>query len=91
MEHLTQHAKRRSAQRSISEAAIDLVLDYGDVERVNGADSYFFNHRSKRRLRVELGRDGFRRVERDLSIYAVVGDDNRVITVAWRRLRLRRR
>jgi hypothetical protein len=43
---------------------------------VNGADSYFFNAPAKRRLRRELGRDGFRRTERYLRIYLIVSDDN---------------
>jgi len=90
MAYLTKHAQKRSAQRSISPEAIDLVLDYGNVQRVNGADSYFFNASTKRRLRHEIGRDGFRRMERYLGIYALVSDDNEVITVAWRQHRLRR-
>jgi hypothetical protein len=70
--------------------AIEIVIDYGDIQRVNGADRYFFNAPTKRRLRREIGRDGFRRMERYLGIYAIVSDDNQVITVAWRLHRLHR-
>jgi hypothetical protein len=89
---LTKHAQIRSLQRSIPEAAIDLLLDYGDSQRTGyGAESFFFNKSAKRRLHQELGRDGFRRFERYLGAYAIVGGRNEVITVAWRRRRLRRR
>ena len=91
MRLLTKTAMRQSAQQSISEKVIDLVLDYGHVQRVNGADSYFFNAPAKRRLRQEIGRDGFRRVERHLGIYAIVADDGCIVTVARRQRRLRRR
>jgi hypothetical protein len=76
MAYYTRHAQKRCAQRSIPPTAIDCALDYGVVRRVNGADSYFFNAPAKRRLRRELGRDGFRRTERYLRIYLIVSDDN---------------
>jgi hypothetical protein len=91
MPSFTKHARERASQRSISDEAIELLLDYGDVQRVKGADSYFFNAPAKRRLRNDLGRDSYRRCERHLGIYAIVGDDGRIVTVAYRRHRLRRR
>ncbi len=91
MADFTRHASERAAPRSISEEAIDLVLDHGEVQRVKGADSYFLNAPTKQRLRNDLGRDGYRRCERHLGIYVIVGDDGRIVTVAHRRRRLRRR
>ena len=87
---LSTHASRRAARRAIPPHAINLVLDYGAVQRVNGADSYFFDSAARRRLRRELDQDGWRHVERHLGLYAVVADDGRIITVARRRRRLRR-
>jgi hypothetical protein len=91
MAHFTKHARQRSAQRSIPETAVDLILDYGDIQRMQGADSYFFSSPAKRRLRREIGQDGVRRVRRYLRVYAIVSDDGRVITVARNNRQIRRR
>jgi hypothetical protein len=91
VKHLTKHAQKRIVARSIPEAVVELLLEYGENQRVKGADSYFFTSPCKRRLRRELGDDRYRRCERHLGIYAIVADDGRIITVARRKYRLRRR
>jgi hypothetical protein len=69
--------------------AIDLMVTFGSTARVRGGDSYFFDKAARRRLHAELG-DRAQDVERYLDTYAVVGDDGRIITAAWRTRRLRR-
>lgn len=87
----TAHAQARQQQRSICNEAIKGILDCGRSARVRGADSYFLDKEGLRRLREDLGEPGFRRIERSLNAYVVVGDDGRIITVARRVRRLRRR
>jgi hypothetical protein len=84
------HAATRCAQRAIPPQALELLLDYGACARSRGADSYFLDQAGRRRLKRDLGEQGFRRVERWLDAYAVVADDGRIITAAWRTRRLRR-
>ena len=86
----TANARYRSAQRSIPPHAVALLLDYGTSARVRGADSYFLDHAGRQRVRQDLGKHGFRSIERWLNAYAVVADDGRVITTAWRTRRVRR-
>ncbi len=86
----TGHASIRSVQRAIPPHAVELILEYGASARVRGADSYFLDHAGRRRLRADLGKSGLRGVERWLNAYAVVADDGRIITAAWRTRRLRR-
>lgn len=84
------HVEVRLQQRAIPAAAIDLLRQFGATARSRGADSYFFDHAARRRARLELGREGYRSVERWLNAYAVISDDGLVITAAWRTRRLRR-
>lgn len=86
----TAHALSRSAQRAIPPQAVALILDYGTSARTRGADSYFLDHASRQRMQRDLGEQGFRSVERWLNAYAIVADDGRAITTAWRKRRLRR-
>ena len=91
MAQFTRHARQRSIQRCIPETAVDLLLDYGDIERAHGVHRYVFNAPAKRRLRNQIGRTGLRAIERYFGIYAIVGDTENVVTVSWRRRRYRRR
>ena len=85
---LTTHARTRMQQRGISEAALDVLLEYGrEAHDHHGAVIVLFDKRSRRQLRRRIG-DQFRKVERWLDSYAVVGDDGAVITVGHRNGRL---
>lgn len=86
----TAHARSRCAQRAIPPSVVDLIIDYGTTARLKGADSYSLTKEGRRQLRRELGDERFRSVERWLDTYAVIADDGRVITAAWRTRRLRR-
>lgn len=87
----TAHAQARQQQRSIRYQAIEGILDRGRPARLRGADSYCLDKEGRRRLKEDLGEHGFRAIERWLDAYVVVADDGRIVTVARRTRRLRRR
>jgi len=83
---LTTHARVRMQQRGISPAALDALLAYGrEAHDHRGCRIVRFDKRSRRRAARELGRDLFRRIERHLGAYAVIGPDDAVVTVGHRR------
>ena len=87
----TQHARTRMQQRGITPAAVELLLDYGrQVHDHRGCRILCFDKRSRGRMARELGREIFRRVDRYLNAYAVVAEDDVVVTVGHRVARLPR-
>jgi len=88
---LTEHARARMQQRGISPAALDLLLDYGrEAHDHRGCRIVRFDKRSRRRVMRELGNELFRRFERYFDAYAVVAEDDAVVTVGHRVGRLPR-
>lgn len=85
----TKHASERQQQRSIPEIVIDLIVDFGTVER-SGADAskYYFNKTSRRRVRRYAGQLS-PSLEEYLDYYVVVSDSGKVITVAPRIKRIK--
>jgi hypothetical protein len=82
---LTTHARVRMQQRGIPPAALDVLLDWGrEAHDHRGCRIVRFDKRTRRRAARVLG-DTYRRVERWLDAYAVVGPDDAVVTVGWRR------
>jgi hypothetical protein len=82
---LTDHARVRMQQRGIPVAALEVLLDYGhEAHDHRGGRIVRFDKRSRRRAARELGARIYRRVERFLGAYAVVGADDAVITVGHR-------
>ena len=81
---LTKHAQMRQQQRGIPPLVIDLLIDYGTVERA-GEDTtkHYFDKASRRRVMAYAGRLGSL-LEEYLDYYAVVGSNGQVITVAPR-------
>ena len=83
---LTSHARVRMQQRGISPAVLDVLLEYGrEAHDHRGCLIVRFDKRSRRRAARALGRELFRRVERHLGAYAVIGPDDAVVTVGHRR------
>lgn len=81
---LTKHASIRQQQRGIPLIVIDLLIDYGTVERAGtGATTHYFDKASRRRVMAYAGRLS-NMLEEYLDYYAVVGTDGSVITVAPR-------
>ncbi len=81
---MTKHAQARSQQRGISPMMIDLLFQFGVKESAGGgATKIFLNKEAKRKLSAYAGRLASH-LEQHLDIYAVVGRDDEVITVAHR-------
>ena len=82
MATLTQHASCRAQQRSIPQAVIDLLLDFGEATNAGfGAERYTFSKRSWRAVAAYLG-PGAKHYERYRSAYIVIASGC-VITAAW--------
>lgn len=87
----TAHARLRQRQRGIPTFVIDLLEEVGSGFRCQGAERLIFDKAALRRMRRRPnGSSEFRGVERWLGVYAVVGDNGLVLTVAHRRRRIRR-
>ena len=81
---LTKHAKVRQQQRGIPPIVIDLLVNYGTVDRSGkGAATHYFDKPSRRRLHAYIGQLAAV-IEPYLDCYAVVSDNGDVITVAHR-------
>lgn len=85
----TNHAQARLQQRAISNEAVDALIAYGERRRRKGADIYFLNKQSRRRVANALGPQKYRRIERSLNSYLVIADDGCLITAAHRHQRLK--
>lgn len=82
----TRHAERRLHERNIPLSVVDALDAYGRVERRRGADSYFFDKASKRRLRADLsGTPLLETLRRYLNAYMIRSDGGALITVAFAR------
>jgi hypothetical protein len=74
---LTRHAERRSQQRAIRPALIDLLLTYGDRQPAGGGAEMIRIPRKRSRK----GLADSRQADKLASIYAIVDGNGRVITV----------
>lgn len=88
--HLSKHASKRSQQRAISPLVIDLLLRFGASESAgDGSSTLFFDKKSRREVKAYAGPLA-RMLDDHLDLYAVVGADSTVITVAHRLERIHR-
>jgi len=79
----TAHAEERIQQRGIPPMVIDLLMQFGSASRCGGAERLMFDKAARKRLRRHLGGDrGLKLIDRWLRVYAIVGDDGRVVTTA---------
>ncbi len=80
---LTLHAQERLQQRAIPPLVITLLEQCGSVIRCCGADRLIFDKAALKRLKRHLGGErNLRVIERWLDVYAVLGDNGRIVTVA---------
>jgi len=84
----TAHAEARCQQRSISNEVVEVLLAYGESGRHQGADIYYLTRPARRRAQAALG-DRYRRLERRLNSYLVVGEDGSLVTAGRRYRRLK--
>lgn len=81
--HLTTHASVRLQQRGIPAFVVELLEVCGSEHRCGGSEKIYFDKAARKRLKQHLGGDrGLRLIERWLNVYAVVGDNGRVVTAA---------
>jgi hypothetical protein len=80
----SKHAKVRSQQRSIPQAVIDALADFGECcyDR-RGAQRYSFTKRSWRAFTAYLGTEA-KYFEKYRSAYIVLSGDGVVVTAGWR-------
>lgn len=87
---LTLHGALRLQQRAIPIFVIELLERCGSEMRCGGADRLFFDKAAKKRLKQHLGGDrALQLVEKYMGVYAILGDNGRVVTVAHRSKRRR--
>lgn len=87
---MTQHASIRSHQRAIPPLMIDLLIQFGASESAgDGTSKYFFDKSSRRKVKAYAGTLA-NVLDEHLDLYAVVAENNKVITVAHRMNRIRR-
>lgn len=86
------HASRRQQQRCIPPLIQELLADYGTRSYDNrGGVVCYFDRESRKRLRKNLGGQVVKRLGPMLNSYLVLtSDERRVITMGWRRKRIRR-
>lgn len=89
---LSRHAQERLQQRAIPLIIVDLLERFGSSMACgDGVERLFFDKAAIRRVRSHLGGDrGLKLIERWLGIYAVLGHDGHVVTVAHQSRRFRR-
>ncbi len=88
---LSFHAAQRLQQRAIPPFVVKLLTQHGTATRACGADRLYFDRAARERLSDDFdGIDNMKMIERWLGVYAIVGDDGRVITVAHQTKRRRR-
>jgi hypothetical protein len=91
--HLTEHARKRTAQRCIPEVLIDLILKYGsDFESRTGTQIRALNDRmSKKEVSKELFSMGIKPRDPWWDTYLVVTHYGVVITVGHRFRRIKKK
>lgn len=85
---LTTHAEARCNQRGIRQEAIRLLLDYGTSIMRHGSEVIYLDQRARARMRNDIGRTAYAKVERRLDFYVVVASDGPVITCVPRTRRI---
>lgn len=87
---MSHHANARLQQRCISPLVLDLLLQFGATEIApGGIRKMYFDKSARKRIKAYAGPlAGL--LEQHLDIYAVVGRDDKLITVAHRIERIKR-
>jgi hypothetical protein len=91
MEELSNHARQRCKQRSISPAIVEWLAAFGtSLPAGDGAERLIFDKPARRRLARNLGRSIFNRIEEYLDAYVIRAIDGEIITSGWLTERVRR-
>ena len=82
----TTHAALRLQQRAIPAFVVELLERCGSEQRCGQADRLYFDKAARKRLKNHLGGPrGMQLIERWLGVYAIIGDNGKVVTVAHNR------
>lgn len=88
---ITAHAAQRLQQRAIPIFVVELLLEHGTPSRCGDADRFSFDRIARDSLADDLnGVRNMKDIERWLDVYAVVGDNARLVTAAHKTKRRRR-
>ncbi len=88
---MTLHAEARLQQRAIPLFVVEMLEEFGSAVRCGGAERLTFDKAARRRLARHLGGErGLCLIERWLHVYAVVGDNGRLVTASHQTRRFRR-
>ncbi len=80
---LSAHAAARRQQRAIPAFIFELLEACGSERRCGGAEKLIFDKAARKRLKHYLGGErGLRIVEPWLKVYAIIGDNGSVVTMA---------
>ncbi len=85
----TRHGLERAQRRGIPKLILNWLIDYGQSTRRRGANVYFFDKLSRKKLQKDIGSLAYKRLEAMLNAYVVVSDCGNVITAGWRYKRIR--
>jgi hypothetical protein len=87
---MTTHASIRCQQRAIPPFVLDLLLEFGTSEPAGGGTrKVYFDKAARRHVRAYVGKLSAA-IEPHLDIYAVVSNDNQIVTAAHRLERIQR-
>jgi hypothetical protein len=86
---LTSHAKQRSHQRAIPHSVVSAIYAYGSARASKGGISLTLDQAALAFAQDELPRPQLMKLERFLGCYAIIGDREKVLTVARRTRRYR--
>ncbi|AWI77726.1 hypothetical protein CEW83_14170 [Parazoarcus communis] len=87
---MTKHAAVRAQQRAIPQIVIDLLREFGRAEPAGkGASKLFFDKRARRKVETYAGPLAAA-IDEHLGVFAVVGPDDKVITVGHLTKRINR-
>lgn len=88
---LTHHAAKRLQQRGLPEQILPLLFDYGEEEYDHhGMRTIFFNKRARERIAKVMGSSAYKRLQGALDAYAVLDENDTVVTVGHRIHRINR-
>ncbi|MBJ6124815.1 hypothetical protein JAO75_05265 [Microvirga sp. BT325] len=89
---MTSHATERRRERAIPHFVLEMLQQHGSAFRSRGAERLIFDKAAVSRMeRAPDGRGIQRLIEPWLNVYAVLGDDGAIVTVARRTRRMLRK
>ena len=78
---LSEHSRKRAAQRAIPDIVLDVLLERGEMDEQKGGTSLIELNRRERKALVKSLKKLLRALTNDASPYAVMADNGHIITV----------